>query len=48
MHLINYLAHDNKTLRENKGNIKGQPPYLAAPLIPFNMVPTNVNPVAIT
>lgn len=47
MQLINSLTHDNKALRENRGNIKGQPPYLAAPLVPFNMVPQNVNPIAI-
>lgn len=36
---MNTTNHELKTRRENHGNIKGNPPFLSAPLIPLNMVP---------
>eukprot|EP00347_Sterkiella_histriomuscorum_P011590 403371875 len=47
MQIINMLSHDMKSCRENKGNIKGQPPYLCSPLVPFNMVPPSISALAI-
>ena len=43
MEIMNVQSHDQKTRRENRGNIKGQPPYLSAPLVPFNMDPKGVS-----
>ncbi|CDW91164.1 UNKNOWN [Stylonychia lemnae] len=47
MQIINMLSHDMKSCRENKGNMKGQPPFLSAPLVPFNMIPQSASPLAI-
>lgn len=44
---MNVVTHDLKTRRDNRGNIKGQPPFLASPLVPFNMVPKNVSAASI-
>ena len=45
--IINFLRHDMKSCRENHGKVKGQPPFLSPPLVPFNMIPQSKSPLAI-
>ena len=46
-HLPQVAAHTCKVRKENRGMVKGVPPFLKEPFVPFAMMPTKVNPAAI-
>jgi hypothetical protein len=45
---MNTISHELKSRRENRGNVKGQPPFLSTPLCNLNMVPAGITSTSIS
>lgn len=43
LQVMNLITHDLKSRRENRGNFKGQPPFLSPPLCNINMKPVGIS-----